>query len=164
MVARRQSARTKSSTKRATARKATSSTRTSRSTRSTRTAAKTAKTAKSTKSTKKATKAPMQTTAIKNCWTKTQVFSNIAENTGLTKKQVSDVFCNLENIISCHMKKGGAGEFTMPGLAKFVTKRRPATKARKGINPFTGEEVMFKAKPARNVVKVRPLKRLKDMV
>jgi nucleoid DNA-binding protein len=52
----------------------------------------------------------------------------------------------------------------VPGLMKLVVQRKPATKARKGINPFTGEETMFKAKPARNVVKIRPLKNLKDMV
>ena len=54
--------------------------------------------------------------------------------------------------------------FNVPGLMKIKVVRKPATKARKGINPFTGEETMFKAKPARNVVKVTPLKALKDMV
>ena len=63
-----------------------------------------------------------------------------------------------------HLKKGAPGEFTVPGLMKCKVIRKPATKARKGINPFTGEEVMFKAKPARNVIKVRPLKALKEMV
>ena len=53
---------------------------------------------------------------------------------------------------------------TLPGLMKIEVKRKPATKARKGINPFTGQETMFKAKPARNVVKIRPLKKVKDMV
>jgi nucleoid DNA-binding protein len=52
----------------------------------------------------------------------------------------------------------------LPGLLKIEIKRKPATKARKGINPFTGVEMLFKAKPARNVVKIRPLKRVKDMV
>jgi nucleoid DNA-binding protein len=54
--------------------------------------------------------------------------------------------------------------FTIPGLCKIVVQRKPATKERQGINPFTGEETTFKAKPARNVIKVRPLKNLKDMV
>ena len=62
-----------------------------------------------------------------------------------------------------HLKPGGAGQFTLPGLAKVTTKHKKATKARKGINPFTGEETTFKAKPACNVVKVRPLKKLKEM-
>ena len=61
------------------------------------------------------------------------------------------------------MKKGAAGEFTVPGLMKLMVKSKPATKARKGVNPFTGEEMMFKAKPARRTVKVRPLKKLKEM-
>ena len=52
----------------------------------------------------------------------------------------------------------------MPGLCKMVVKKKPATKARKGINPFTGEEMMFKAKPASKTVRVRPLKNLKEMV
>ena len=63
-----------------------------------------------------------------------------------------------------HLKKGGARQFTVPGLMKCVVKHRPARPARKGINPFTGEQVTFKAKPASEVVKVRPLKNLKDMV
>ncbi|MHC4995831.1 MAG: HU family DNA-binding protein, partial [Planctomycetota bacterium] len=63
-----------------------------------------------------------------------------------------------------NLKKSGPQTFTIPGLAKIVVQRKPATRARKGINPFTGEETVFKAKPARNVVKVRPLKGLKDMV
>jgi len=67
-------------------------------------------------------------------------------------------------LIARHLKKGGAGQFTIPGLMKWEVKRKPAKKARRGINPFTGEEMMFKAKPARNVVKVRPLKKLKEMV
>jgi len=53
--------------------------------------------------------------------------------------------------------------FNLPGLLKVMVVRKPATEARKGINPFTGQETIFKAKPARNVVKIRPLKGLKDM-
>ena len=60
--------------------------------------------------------------------------------------------------------KRGPGIYTIPGLMKLTVVRKPATKARKGINPFTGEETVFKAKPARNVIKIRPLKNLKDMV
>jgi nucleoid DNA-binding protein len=66
-------------------------------------------------------------------------------------------------IINGHLKKGGAGVCTIPGLMKIKTIHKPATRARKGTNPFTGEEMMFKAKPARNVVKVLPLKNLKAM-
>ena len=95
---------------------------------------------------------------------KTQIVNQIADTTGLTKKDVNAVFDELGVIIEGHIKKRGAGQFTLPGLMKIVTQKKPATKARKGINPFTGEEMMFKAKPARNVVKITPLKALKDMV
>jgi nucleoid DNA-binding protein len=100
---------------------------------------------------------------IKEPMTKTAVFSQIADDTELTKKQVAAVFESLTDIINGHVKKNAAGVFTVPGLMKIKTVRKPATKARKGINPFTGEETMFKAKPARTVVKVLPLKKLKDM-
>ena len=101
--------------------------------------------------------------SIKEPMTKTAVFSQIADDTELTKKQVAAVFESLTDIINGHVKKNAAGVFTVPGLMKIKTVRKPATKARKGINPFTGEETMFKAKPARTVVKVLPLKKLKDM-
>lgn len=102
--------------------------------------------------------------AVANRFNKSQINATISEATGLSKKQVVAVFEELNILMSRHLKRGGAGEFVLPGLLKCTVKRKPATKARKGINPFTGEEVMFKAKPARNVVKVRPLKALKEMV
>lgn len=113
---------------------------------------------------KMATKKATSRNAIRSAWTKSQIMSGIADNVDLTRKQVACVFEELSQLIAQHIKSGGAGEFTIPGLAKIVTKRRPATKARKGINPFTGEETTFKAKPARTVVKIRPLKKLKDFV
>jgi DNA-binding protein HU-beta len=67
-------------------------------------------------------------------------------------------------MIAADLKKGNVGAFTVPGMMKVTVQRKPATKARKGINPFTGEPTIFKAKPARNVVKVRPMKGLKDLV
>lgn len=111
---------------------------------------------------KKAAPAKKQS-AVKDPMTKTQIMTEIAESTELTKKQVGAVFDELADLIERHVKKRGPGQFTLPGLMKVTVVRKPATKARKGINPFTGEETVFKAKPARNVVKVRPLKRLKDM-
>ena len=80
----------------------------------------------------------------------------------MTRKQVGDVLEELEVLIERSVKKRALGEFTIPGLMKITTVKKPATKARKGINPFTGEETMFKAKPASVAVKVRPLKKLKD--
>ena len=97
--------------------------------------------------------------------TKSEIFANIAEATELNKKQVAAVFDALgAEIEKAVGKRGGPGQFTIPGLCKITVQRKPATKERKGTNPFTGEETIFKAKPARNVVKIRPLKGLKDMV
>lgn len=95
--------------------------------------------------------------------TKSQVLSSIAEETGLTRKDVSAVFDSLSGLIKKNISKKGPGTFTVPGLMKIKVNDKPATKARKGINPFTKEEQLFKAKPARRVVKVLPLKSLKEM-
>ncbi|WP_439107612.1 HU family DNA-binding protein [Congregibacter sp.] len=100
--------------------------------------------------------------ALKAKMTKTQVLASIAESTGLSKKQVGDVMTELETLIERSVKKRSVGEFTLPGLMKITTVKKPAVKARKGINPFTGEETMFKAKPASVAVKVRPLKKMKE--
>lgn len=96
--------------------------------------------------------------------TKSEVFGALADGTDLTKRQVSGVFEELAGLIKKDLGKRGPGVFTVPGLMKIKVVRKPATKARKGTNPFTGEEMMFKAKPARNVVKVLALKGLKSMV
>ena len=96
--------------------------------------------------------------------TKSEVLGTIAEQTGLAKRDVAGVFEVMGQMIAADLKKGNAGVFNVPGMMKVVVQRKPATKARKGINPFTGEPTIFKAKPARNVIKVRPLKGLKDMV
>ncbi len=102
-------------------------------------------------------------TAVKKPMTKSAIIGEIAENTQLSKKQISSVFDELGILIERHIKKRSPGQFTLPGLMKIKVKRKPATKARKGINPFTGEETVFKAKPARKVVKIRPLKKVKEM-
>jgi len=96
--------------------------------------------------------------------TKTEVYANIADATELTKRQVSDVFESLNDQIKKALTGRGPKSFTIHGLCKIVVQHKPATKERQGINPFTGEPTTFKAKPARNVVKVRPLKKLKDLV
>ncbi len=96
--------------------------------------------------------------------TKSEIVSGIADATELTKKDVSSVFEAMAAQIKKSLGRSGAGAYTVPGLMKLVVQRKPATEARPGINPFTKEETIFKAKPARNVVKVRPLKNLKDMV
>ena len=96
--------------------------------------------------------------------TKSEVYGGLADVTDLTRKQVTTVFDGLADMIKRDLGKRGPGIFTVPGLMKIKVVRKPATKARKGVNPFTGEEMMFKAKPARNVVKVLALKGLKGMV
>ena len=105
-------------------------------------------------------------TAIKSRYTKTAILTEIAENTDLSKKQVSAVLDELSDLIERHIKKGGVGEFTMPGLLKIKTVKRPAKKAQKGVpNPFRPGETMYvAAKPASTRVKVLPLKGLKDFV
>ena len=114
------------------------------------------------KSSKKSTS--VKTTAIKERYSKSEILTHIADQTELPKKQVKAVFDELELLIHRHLKKEATGEFVLPGLLKLVVQKKPAKKARKGINPFTGEEMMFKAKPARKVVKIRALKKLKEMV
>lgn len=102
-------------------------------------------------------------TAVREPHTKAALFSAIAEDTGLSKKDVAAVFESLVSQMHRHLKKRAPGVFTLPGLAKFKVVVKKATKARKGVNPFTGEEIMIAAKPAQRVVKIRPLKALKEM-
>ena len=96
--------------------------------------------------------------------TKSEVLASIAATTQLSRKQVASVFEALGGVIKKAVGKKGPGVFALPGLLKIVVVQKPAVPARLGINPFTKQEQMFKAKPARKVIKVRPLKALKDMV
>lgn len=100
---------------------------------------------------------------VKEPMSKSQLLASLVETTDLSKKQVSAVLESLTEVIYSHLRKNSAGAFNFPGLLKLHVVRKPATKARKGTNPFTGEEMMFKAKPARNVIKARVLKKLKDI-
>jgi nucleoid DNA-binding protein len=100
---------------------------------------------------------------VKDKFNKTQILDEIASSTALSRKQVSAVLDALADVIESHINKRAVGEFVLPGLMKITTVRKPAVKARKGISPFTKEEVIFKAKPASTVIKVRALKKLKDM-
>jgi nucleoid DNA-binding protein len=79
---------------------------------------------------------------------------------GLSRKNVKQILEGLTDIAHKELKKSGT--FLLPGLAKFVVIKKPATKARKGINPFTKEPTVFKAKPARKIIKARPVKAAKD--
>ena len=103
--------------------------------------------------------------AIKDAYTKSALYAHISEDTGLARKDVAKVFDSLGEVIEGHVKSRGAGEFKVPGLLKIKVNKKPATKARKNVpNPFRPGELMdVAAKPARKVVKVLPLKALKDM-
>lgn len=96
--------------------------------------------------------------------TKSEILSNIADATQLSRKQVSSVLDALSDQIKAAVGKKGPGVFNLPGLMKVTVIHKPAVPERKGINPFTKQEQVFAAKPARKVIKVRPLKGLKDMV
>jgi nucleoid DNA-binding protein len=102
--------------------------------------------------------------AIQSAMSKSQILSEIAGTTGLSRKQTAAVLEEITGLIKRHIGKKGPGTFTLPGLFKVTTVKKKAVPARKGINPFTGEETTFKAKPARTVIKVRALKKMKDMV
>ena len=95
--------------------------------------------------------------------TKSEILVSIAGTTDLSRKQVAAVLDALAAEIKKGVGKKGPGVFALPGLMKVVVVNKPAVKAHKGINPFTKVEQMFKAKPARKVIKVRALKALKDM-
>lgn len=101
--------------------------------------------------------------AAKRPATKSEILTYISDKTDLKRKDVSAVFEHLTNLIRRDLKSG-PGVVNVIGLLKLKVVRKPAVRARKGINPFTKEEVMFKARPARNVVKAQPLKSLKGMV
>jgi nucleoid DNA-binding protein len=97
--------------------------------------------------------------------TKSEIYAKIVDDTGLTRKDVAAVFESLNGQIKQNLGGRNAPEtFTIPGLMKLRVVKKPARPARQGVNPFTGEQMMFKAKPASKVVKISPLKGLKDMV
>lgn len=105
---------------------------------------------------KKATGKPM---------TKTEVLNALSEKTGLSKKECGEFLDSVGELIGEQIGKKGPGVFNLPGLIKITRSQKPAVKGgQKKTNPFTGEEYITKAKPAENVVKVRALKSLKDMV
>ena len=102
------------------------------------------------KTNKKKTTKSARSTEVKPR-TKTQIFGEIADSTGLTRREVSDVFNEMEKLIKKDLSNRGPGTFTVPGLMKVRKVHKPRRPARKGLNPFTGQEMMFKAKPAHNV-------------
>ncbi len=113
---------------------------------------------------KKTTRKKAKATAEAKPRTKTQIYGEIADNTGLSRKEVASVFDAMAGMVKKDLGRRGPGTFTVPGLMKIRKHRKPATKRRFGKNPFTGEEQWFAAKPAKNVVKFTALKNLKEMV
>lgn len=107
--------------------------------------------------------AAVKAAVVKEPLTKSQMFTDISEFAGVSKKEVSAVFEGISRLVAASISKKGPGKIKIPGLMQIEIKERPATKARKGINPFTGEEIMIKAKPKRRAVKIRALKSLKEM-
>jgi nucleoid DNA-binding protein len=96
--------------------------------------------------------------------TKAEIYASLAESSGLTKKQIAAVFDQLVELIKTDLGKKGPGEFTVPGLLKLSVKLKPATPARRGIDPFTKQMRDYPAKPASRKVRARALKALNDMV
>ena len=111
---------------------------------------------------KTATKTAAAPKPIKETMTKTGLVAHIAEVSAVAAKDVRAVMDALEGAIHGSVSKKGAGEFVLPGILKITSVNVPAKPKRKGINPFTKEEVWFAAKPASTKLKVRPLKKLKD--
>ena len=111
---------------------------------------------------KTATKTAAAPKPIKETMTKTGLVAHIAEVSAVAAKDVRAVMAALEGAIHGSVSKKGAGEFVLPGILKITSVKVAAKPKRKGINPFTKEEVWFAAKPASTKLKVRPLKKLKD--
>lgn len=106
---------------------------------------------------------PVRLKSITAKQTKTQIIQAIAEDTGLSRKQVGEVFGSLGSLIKRHMQRRGSGEFSIPDTGVKIRRvRKPARKSRMGRNPATGETIKIAAKPASTVVKVAALKALKD--
>ncbi len=103
-----------------------------------------------------------KTTAVKEAFTKAQTIATIAEDTGLSKKAVTDVLDSLGIIIERHVKPRSVGRYTLPGVMTIKRYKKKATKAREGRNPQTGEAITIAAKPAHNALKITPAKALKD--
>jgi len=113
--------------------------------------------------TKKTTTTSKPLGRVSTMYTKSKLVTALSDRTGLSKKEIQGVLEELGMIIEGHVKRGSIGKFTLPGVLKMTVKNVPARKARKGINPFTGEPTIFKAKPASRKVKVTALKALKEM-
>jgi nucleoid DNA-binding protein len=100
----------------------------------------------------------------KKALTKTAVYQELSTQTGLSKKQVGEVFDALTELVKREVGKKGPGQVTLPGIVKLQVKLKKATKARPGRNPKTNEPITIPAKPARKVLRARVLKVLSEVV
>ncbi len=111
---------------------------------------------------KKAAAAP-KPAAVKERWGKSQILNELSARASITRKQASSVVQELGSIIGRHIGKNGPGMFVLPGMLKISTKKKPAVKAGLRKHPITGDMIQGKAKPASVTVRVRALKKLKDL-
>jgi nucleoid DNA-binding protein len=118
--------------------------------------------AKAAKAVKVAKPAPVKLSAVSDPMSKSALLQHIANNVGIARKQVSQVMEELSAAVAAHVNKKAKGQFVLPGLLKITVVRKPAQKGGKKVM-MMGKEVITKSKPARNVVRIRPLKKLKDM-
>lgn len=120
------------------------------------------RTAKSTRKT--TTNTTMKLPNVRDPLSKSGMIKAITDVTCVSKKDVVAVLECFNQVIEKHVKSGGPGKFVLPGILKISVVKKPARPARKGVNPFTGEEIMIKARPAYKAVKIKALKKLKEMV
>jgi len=100
----------------------------------------------------------------KTAYNRAQLIKTLCEQSGADRKQVIALLDSLGEIMIAHLVKKGPGKFKLPGILTMKIKDKPATKQRTGINPFTGESMVFSAKPARRSIKIAALKKFKDAV
>jgi nucleoid DNA-binding protein len=112
---------------------------------------------------KKSNPKKVKMTAIQKRMTKSEIITEISTNTQLSKKNIANILTELDVLIERHIKKRACGEFLLPGLLKITTMKKAAVPAREGINPFTNEPTTFRAKKASMAIKIKPLKKLKEM-
>lgn len=121
-----------------------------------------AKAAKAAKPAKVAKPTPVKLGAVSEPMAKSAVLQHIANNVGISRKQVAQVMDELSSVVAAHVNKKAKGQFVLPGLLKITVVRKPAQKGGKKVM-MMGKEVITKSKPARNVIRIRALKKLKDM-
>lgn len=111
-----------------------------------------------------AKKSAKKVVQIDKPYTKPQIIAYLSDSMSLTRVQAENFLDSLATLVELHLQKKGPGVIVLPGVAKFQIKRKPAVKARQGVNPFTGKQMTYPAKAAFNAVKIKALKKLRDIV